>query len=155
MSLHLYCETNVWLWETVLDFQSRYMEWIQSKVWGQSDIKYSGIFMNVCARSLLPSRAVLPGLPEAHGKGRRSLAPLWWTPRDPSRAGEASVTDSWKREWREGGRECVRMTEPLKVCWFHLFSTIFQSNSNISTRSSVLYITLDMMAAIETISSMN
>lgn len=73
------------------------------KKWMQSAAKC----INMCVRFLhLPSRVVLRGLPEAHGKGRCSLAPLWWTPQDPSPAGEASITDSCggERERKRGRR---------------------------------------------------
>lgn len=54
--------------------------------------------------SRLPSQAALQGLPEHHGKGRCSREPLWWTPRDLSRAGGAAVAGSWWRRRQESRR---------------------------------------------------
>ena len=114
-------ETSVLAWG--LGFNVK--EWMQ----------FADKCINTCVCSLhLPSRVVLQGLPEAHGKGRCSLAPLWWTPQDPSPAGEASITDSWgggegEKEREEGGhrvyyRYDIQLWEWLtwcNECWHDLF----------------------------------
>lgn len=95
------------------------------KKWMQSAAKC----INMCVRFLhLPSRVVLRGLPEAHGKGRCSLAPLWWTPQDPSPAGEASITDSCggereRKRGRRGVTGCITdMTYKCESDWHDVTS---------------------------------
>lgn len=75
--------------------------------------------LNVCMCFLCsPSRVAPQGLPEAR-KGRYSLAPLWWTPRDPFQAGEASTMDSWERAKKVGITD--ENNRPVKLSWFALF----------------------------------